>query len=73
MNSDDIENAIYSIENADTLIVCGTSLVVYPAAGFIRYYRGSNLIIINRDPTQYDYRAKLCIQASLAELFKQLH
>lgn len=73
LNSDDIENAIYSIENADTLIVCGTSLVVYPAAGFIRYYRGSNLIIVNRDPTQYDYRAKLCIQASLAELFKQLH
>ena len=72
LNSEDIENAINCIEDADTLIVCGTSLVVYPAAGFIQYYRGKNLVIINRDPTPYDYRARLCIKASLAELFKQL-
>ena len=47
MNNDVIEKAIYEISNADTLIVAGTSLVVYPAASFVKFFRGRNLIVIN--------------------------
>lgn len=47
LNNDVIEKAIYEISNADTLIVAGTSLVVYPAASFVKFFRGRNLIVIN--------------------------
>lgn len=47
LNDDVIEKAIYEISNADTLIVAGTSLVVYPAASFVKFFRGRNLIVIN--------------------------
>ena len=56
-----IENAVTAIRNADMLIVGGTSLTVYPAAGFIDYYRGEKLVLINRDATPMDGRADLCI------------
>ncbi|VBB08133.1 Hypothetical protein LUCI_3398 [Lucifera butyrica] len=60
------------ISKADVLIVAGTSLVVYPAAGLIDYYRGNNLIIINRAPTPTDERANLLIQANVGEVLGQI-
>ena len=67
-----IEDSIIKISNADTLIIGGTSLSVYPAAGLIRYYRGNNLILINKDATQMDYMATLCIQDSLGNVFSNV-
>ncbi|WP_027400428.1 NAD-dependent protein deacylase [Anaerovorax odorimutans] len=63
-----IEGAVKAIEEADTLIVGGTSLVVYPAAGLITYFRGSNLILINRDQTTFDKRADLVIREPIGEV-----
>lgn len=63
-----IENAIKAISMADTLIVGGTSLVVYPAAGLITYFRGKHLILINKSETQYDGRANLVIHEALGEV-----
>lgn len=57
-----IMKAVNYISNADVLIVGGTSLVVYPAAGLIKYYSGKKLAIINTQPTQYDYTANIVIQ-----------
>ena len=51
---DRIEGAVRAIADAEVLIVGGTSLTVYPAAGLIRYYRGNKLVLINRDETPYD-------------------
>jgi len=61
-----------AISNADMLIVAGTSLNVYPAAGFINYYRGNKLVIINRDATDYDSKANLVINASLGDVFSKI-
>ena len=52
--------------------MAGTSLTVYPAAGFLRYYRGNRLVLINRDPTTYDDRADLVIHDSLGKVLAQL-
>ncbi len=60
-----VEGAVRAIAGADMLIVGGTSLVVYPAAGLINYYRGRRLVLINRDATAYDSRADLVIHDSL--------
>lgn len=68
-----IENAINAIANADLLIVCGTSLNVYPAAGFIRYFRGKHLAIVNRDATPYDNNCDIVIHDDLVKTFNQLH
>jgi NAD-dependent deacetylase len=57
---------------ADTLIVGGSSLVVYPAAGLIRYFKGSNLILINKSNTSYDSSANLTIREPIGETFKKL-
>ncbi len=65
LDQDTIEGAVLAISRADVLIVGGTSLVVYPAAGLINYYRGSKLALINRDPTPYDGQADLVIHASI--------
>ena len=54
------------------LIVAGTSLVVYPAAMYIRYYKGDHLVIINRDKTQYDEMAELVIHENMGEIFSKL-
>ena len=67
-----IENSICAIENADLLIVAGTSLTVYPAAGLIRYYRGNRLVLINRDETPYDSRANLVFHNNLGDIFDKL-
>ena len=65
-------NAIKSIANADMLIVAGTSLSVYPAAGLVSLFRGKHLVIINNDKTGYDEKADLVINKSLKEVFNEL-
>ena len=67
-----IENSVAAIASCDLLIVAGTSLTVYPAAGFVNYYRGNRLVLINRDETPYDHFADLVIHASLGDVFSQL-
>ena len=67
-----IEKSVAAIVGADLLIVTGTSLTVYPAAGFLRYYRGNRLVLINRDLTPYDDNADLVIHDSLGNVFSQL-
>lgn len=68
LDEETMEAAILSINRADILIVGGTSLVVYPAAGLINYYRGSKLVLINRDPTPYDKKADLVIHDSIGKV-----
>ena len=72
LDNDTVTGAILSIAAADLLIVAGTSLTVYPAAGLIEYYRGKRLVLINRDETPYDYRANLVFHDSLGTIFSQL-
>lgn len=67
-----IENSVMAIAGADLLIVAGTSLTVYPAAGLINYYRGNRLVLINRDETSYDSHADLVFHESLGNIFSQL-
>lgn len=67
-----IENSVEAIYNADLLIVAGTSLTVYPAAGLVEYYRGNRMVLINRDETPYDSRADLVFHESLGTIFSQL-
>lgn len=67
-----IENSLAAIRDADLLIVAGTSLTVYPAAGLLRYYSGNRLVLINRDETPYDNMANLVIHDSLGNIFSQL-
>jgi len=72
LDGDTIEKSISAIASADMLIVAGTSLTVYPAAGLINYYGGSRLVLINRDETPYDSRADLVFHESLGEIFSRL-
>ncbi len=67
-----IEGAIHAISNADTLIIGGTSLVVYPAAGFIRSFRGANLVMINKSETAADANCDLVIHDSLGKVFEKI-
>ncbi len=67
-----IEGSVKAIQCADMLIVAGTSLTVYPAAGLINYYRGNRLVLINRDETPYDGNADLVLHESLGDVFSQL-
>ena len=60
--------AVDAIRRADLLLVAGTSLAVYPAAGLLEYFRGSRLAIVNRDPTPADRTADLCIRGSIGEV-----
>ncbi|MDO5329198.1 MAG: NAD-dependent protein deacylase [Coriobacteriia bacterium] len=64
-----MQKAVEEISNAKTLIVAGTSLAVYPAAGLIDYFKGDHLIIINRDATPRDKQADLCIEGNVGEIF----
>ena len=66
-----INNAVRAIMSADTLIVGGTSLIVYPAAGLIHYYRGKNLILINKSTTTADSEASLVIHEDIASVMKE--
>ena len=72
LDEDTLENSVLAIRNADLLIVAGTSLTVYPAAGLINYYRGNRLVLINRDATPYDRYADLVFHESLGNIFLQL-
>jgi NAD-dependent deacetylase len=67
-----IMDAIAHLRSCDMLIVGGTSLAVYPAAGLINYYSGDKLILINRDPTPFDNHANLVINEKLGEVFAQI-
>ncbi len=67
-----LEKSISAIRKADMLIVAGTSLTVYPAAGLLQYYRGRRLVLINRDATPYDSQADLVLHESLGDVFGQL-
>ena len=60
--------AVEAIQEADLMIVGGTSLAVYPAAGLVNYYRGNRLVLINRDPTPYDRNADLVINDSIGKV-----
>ena len=68
LNEKDLRQAIRYVEEADLLLVAGTSLVVYPVAGLVEYVRpGAKLVILNRDPTPYDSRADLVLRGDLVE------
>ena len=67
-----LEKSIAAIAEADLLIVAGTSLTVYPAAGLVNYYRGNRLVLINRDETPYDIQADLVLHKNLGDVFSQL-
>lgn len=71
LDQDTIRNSVMAIRQADLLIVGGTSLTVYPAAGLIEYYSGNRLVLINRDATPYDHRADLVLHESLGNVFSQ--
>ena len=67
-----MSGAVQSVAAADMLIVAGTSLTVYPAAGLLRYFRGSHLVLINRDATPYDDAADLVIRDNVARVMSEL-
>ena len=67
-----MQDSVDYINRADVLIVGGTSLVVYPAAGLLQYYYGSKLVLINRDPTPYDAKADLVIHAPIGQVLGQI-
>lgn len=67
-----IEGSVRAISQADLLIVAGTSLTVYPAAGLVNYYRGNRMVLINRDETPYDHQADLVFHEKLGEIFSKL-
>lgn len=72
LNDKCINGAVDAISQADLLIVGGTSLTVYPAAGLIRYYRGNRLVLVNRDETPYDSEANLVVRTPIGETFAML-
>ena len=67
-----INGAVHAISQADVLIIGGTSLTVYPAAGLIDYYNGNKLVLINKSVTPMDSRADLLVQGPIGEIFSQL-
>ena len=72
LNDKCINGAVDAISQADLLIVGGTSLTVYPAAGLIRYYLGNRLELVNRDETPYDSEANLVVRTPIGETFAML-
>ena len=72
LDSDCISKSVSAIANADVLIIGGTSLAVYPAAGLIDYYKGNKLVVINLSPTPRDSEANLCIRGKIGEVFAAL-
>ena len=72
LDQDVLSAAVHVIRQADILIVGGTSLNVYPAAGLINYYRGSKLVLVNRSATPYDSYADLVIHANIGDVFSQI-
>ena len=72
LDDDVLAAAVHHIRTADTMIVAGTSLTVYPAAGLLQYFRGRNLVLINRDATHADADATLVIHDSVGKVFSNL-
>lgn len=72
LDNDTLVGAVNAISEADTMIVAGTSLVVYPAAGLLQYFRGKWLILINRDPTPADKSANLVIHDKVGEVLNEI-
>lgn len=73
LDSQTIQGAVRAIADADMLIIGGTSLVVYPAAGFIDYFHGKNLVLINRSETARTVRTDLVISAPIGKILGQIH
>ena len=71
LDNDTISQSVSAIANADVLIIGGTSIVEYPAAGLVDYYRGKKLVLINRDSTPRDGRADLIIRAPIGQVFSK--
>ena len=69
LDQDVLGRAVAAIHQAEVLIIGGTSLVVYPAAGLTSYFRGDSLVIVNRDPTPQDRDADVLISCDIAEAF----
>ena len=67
-----IERAISAMMTSDVLIVIGTSLTVYPAAGFIRYFKGKYIVLINKDPTAYDNMCDLVFNEDVVKVFQNI-
>ena len=67
-----LEGALADIQQADLLIIGGTSLAVYPAASLVNYYRGDRLVLINKSPTPYDRRADLAIAGPIGRILEQI-
>lgn len=72
LDDDTVNGTLSAISNADCLIVAGTSLNVYPAAGFIRYFTGKHFVLINRDPTPADKMADLVIHDKVGEVLSKI-
>ncbi len=72
LDNETIEKSVRYIANADVLIIAGTSLAVYPAAGLIDYYRGNKLAVINLSSTPRDAYANLCIEGKVGEVLSQI-
>ena len=72
LDSDTLSGAIHVIRQADMMIVAGTSLTVYPAAGLLQYFRGKNLVLINRDATPMDSNADLVIHDKVGQVLGSL-
>ena len=68
-----LNGAIAAIQSSDVLVVLGTSLVVYPAAGLLRYFGGKYLVLVNRDATPYDTAADLVINDTFENVFPKIH
>jgi NAD-dependent deacetylase len=67
-----VDQAVKAIAQADMMIIGGTSLAVYPAAGLIRYFHGKRLVLINRDATPMDDKADLCIREPIGQVLSQI-
>lgn len=72
LNEDDIVSAVRAIGDCDMLIVVGTSLVVYPAAGFVRYYNKDKLVLLNKSETQYDSKCNLVIHDDIKNVIEEI-
>ncbi len=73
LDSNTIERSVNAICTADMLIIGGTSLAVYPAASFVRYFRGEHLVILNRDATSMDESAELCIREPIGQVLSKIN
>ena len=67
-----VSDSLDAMRNADMLIIAGTSLTVYPAAGFVDYFRGRYMVLINKEETPFDFKADLVIHEPLGKVFSQL-